>query len=53
MKPLGRKPHKRNFTDCHPPKGLYNWWEVEGCDANKAADKREWKKQVNKEVLHD
>lgn len=30
MQPLGRKSIRfPNKTDCHPPKGYLNWWEVE------------------------
>lgn len=51
MQPLGRKPHKRNFEDCHPPKGEVNWWEYEVCcDENKAADKRQAMKDIEKEL---
>ena len=50
MKPLGQKPHRSNYVDCHPPKGFRNWWESEGCTENKAEDRRNWKKQVQAEV---
>lgn len=53
MKPLGQKPHHTNFTDCHPPKGFVNWWEAEGCDENKAADKRNWKRDMQQELTEE
>lgn len=46
MKPLGQKPIKMNHTDCHPPKGFVNWWEVDGCYENKTADKESAKKSI-------
>ena len=49
MKPLGQKPHKQNFED-HHIKGFRNWWEAEGCDENKAADKRLAKKLIEEEL---
>lgn len=49
MKPLGQKPKKFNYEDCHPPKGFVNWWE-DICDEDKTEDKREWKKRVEKEL---
>ncbi len=51
MKPLGQKPHKRNFPDVHPPKGYVNWWEKESCcDENKAAEKREAEREIEREL---
>lgn len=50
MKPLGQKPHKQNFTDVHPHDGHINWWEVEGCDENKAASKRGAEKEIREQL---
>lgn len=48
--PMGRKhyrsPHK---TDCHPPKGYVNWWEV-AIRPNKAAAKREAEREIQTEI---
>lgn len=51
MQPLGRKPHKRNFEDCHPPKGFKNWWEWEfTCDENKTEEKRLAEREIEGEL---
>lgn len=51
MKPMGQKPHKRNFTDIHPQKDdPLNWWEVEGCDENKAADRKNAMREIDEQL---
>jgi|GEM_PF-5995388 len=52
MQPLGRKPVKfPSKTDCHPPKGYSNWWEVEiNHHDRKRADRREAKRNIRKEI---
>ncbi len=50
MQPMGRKPHRQNFTDCHCKKdGAKNWWEKEGCSENKKQDRQQAKKHINAE----
>ena len=45
MKPMGRKPSRfPRKIDCHPPRGYENWWESEGCSANKKAERQFAKK---------
>lgn len=48
MKPMGQKPsHFPSKTDCHPGKGLQNWWESEmSNDENKAADRQQGKREI-------
>lgn len=50
MKPLGQKPHKRNFPDVHPHDGHVNWWEAEGCEENRAEDKRKAEKEIREQL---
>ena len=51
MQPLGRKPKRfPGKIDYHPRKGFVNWWETEGCDANKTAEKREARKEIEDEL---
>lgn len=49
--PLGRKPQRfPGKVDCHPRKGFENWWEAEGCEANKTAEKQKAKKEIEDEL---
>ena len=51
MQPLGRKPKRfPGKIDYHPRKGFENWWETEGCDANKTAEKRMARREIEDEL---
>lgn len=48
--PMGRKPYRSpSKTDCHPPKGYVNWWEVV-IEPNKTAAKREAEAEIKTEI---
>jgi len=50
MKPYGRRnPLRFNFEDCHPQKGMINWWEydIPFVDSKKA-DRQKAKKEIRK-----
>lgn len=49
MQPLGRKPKRVNFTDCHPPRGFINWWEPVA-EENKAAERRDARKDIEQQM---
>jgi hypothetical protein len=49
MKPLGQKPHKQNFEDFHMI-GHRNWWEGEGCEENKAANRVAALKEIQRDL---
>jgi len=48
MQPMGRKPVKfPGKRDCHPPKGLVNWWEADfGNGENKKSARQEAKQAI-------
>ena len=50
MQPLGRKPKHFNFEDCHPKKGLINWWEGIDNRNRKRSEKQEYIKKINGEI---
>lgn len=52
MRPYGRRnKFSKNYTDCHPPKGWFNWWEVEiGNDLSKSAVRRMAREQIQQEL---
>jgi hypothetical protein len=52
MQPQGRKPCRFPSKVDHHILGCKNWWEGEmGSDENKAADRRDWKKEVDEELI--
>lgn len=53
MQPLGRKALRfPSKTDCHPPRPLKNWWEVEcGNHENKPAERQRSKRDIEVELV--
>jgi hypothetical protein len=46
MQPQGRKPSRWPNKVDHRMVKCKNWWEDQMCTENKAADRRDWKKEI-------
>jgi hypothetical protein len=53
MKPMGQKPIRHNLPDNHCRRGgkrVGNWWEDEQQRENKAAERRDAKRDMKREI---
>jgi hypothetical protein len=52
VQPYGRHRRiKHNYEDYHPPKGWYNWWEIDCDNINKKATRRKAKQIIHNELI--